>query len=43
VGTLEIIKVQLNDDGSVTPVQTTQVGASVTLDWKEGTNHEVEI
>lgn len=42
-GTLEIIKVQLNDDGSVTPVQTTQVGASVTLDWKEGTNHEVEI
>lgn len=42
-GTLEIIKVQLNDDGSVTPIQTTQVGASVTLDWKEGTNHEVEI
>lgn len=42
-GTLEIIKVQLNDNGSVTPVQTTQVGASVTLDWKEGTNHEVEI
>lgn len=42
-GTLEIIKVQLNDDGSLVPVQTTHVGASVTLDWKEGTTHEVEI
>lgn len=42
-GTLEIIKVALNEDGSLTPIQTTHVGATVTLDWKEGSSHEVEI
>lgn len=40
-GTLEVVKVQLNDDGSLTPIQTTHIGASVTLDWKEGGTHEV--
>lgn len=42
-GTLEIIKVRLNNDGSLTPIQNAHVGASVTLDWKEGNNHEIEI
>ena len=42
-GTLEIIRVQLNDDGSLSPIQNAHVGASVTLDWKEGNNHEIEI
>jgi len=42
-GTLEIIKVQLNEDGSITPVQSPHVGATVTLDWKEGGTHEIDI
>lgn len=42
-GKIEIIKVQLNDDGSLTPVETTHIGASVTLDWKEGSSHEIDI
>jgi len=25
------------------PVTTTDVGATVTLDWKEGSEHEIEI
>lgn len=40
-GTLEIIKVQLNDDGSLSPIQNSHVGVSVTLDWKEGTTQEL--
>ena len=40
-GRLEIIKVQMNDDGSVTVVGNPEVGASVQLDWKEGNEHEL--
>ena len=40
-GTLEIIKVQLNDDGSLVPVQNAMVGVTVTLDWKDGGTHDV--
>ena len=40
-GTMDIIKVQINDDGSVTPVGTTDIGATVTLDWKSGGEHEM--
>ena len=40
-GTLEIIKVQMQDDGSVTAVGNTDVGVSVKLDWKEGNEHEL--
>ncbi len=42
-GTLEIIKCQLNEDGSVTPVQSPHIGATVTLDWKEGGSHDIDI
>jgi len=31
----------MQDDGSLVPVQKTEVGASVTLDWKEGTTQEL--
>ena len=40
-GSLEIIKVQLQDDGSVVVVGNTEVGASVTLDWKEGNSQDL--
>ena len=40
-GSLEIIKVQLQDDGSVVVVGNTEVGASVTLDWKEGNTQDL--
>lgn len=40
-GTMRIIKVWLGDDGSLTPIQTAEVGASVTLDWKDGGIHDV--
>ena len=39
--TLQIIRVYMQDDGSLVPVQKTEVGASVTLDWKEGTTQEL--
>lgn len=39
--TLEIIKVYMMDDGTLVPVQKSMVGASVTLDWKEGGVHDV--
>ena len=42
-GALEIIKVEVHDDGSVVPLENAHVGASVTLDWKEGSSHEVGV
>ena len=42
-GTMEIIKVGINDDGSVIVINNTEVGATVTLDWKEGDEHEIVI
>ena len=42
-GRLEIIKVELHEDGSVVPLANSHVGASVTLDWKAGGEHEIDI
>ncbi len=42
-GRLEIIKCQLNEDGSVTPLQSPHIGATVTLDWKEGGSHDIDV
>lgn len=39
--TLRIIRVYMQDDGSLVPVQKTEVGATVTLDWNEGTTQEL--
>ena len=41
-GTLQIIKAQLQDDGSIIVVENPEVGATVTLDWKEGNTHDIE-
>ena len=41
-GCMRIIKVRMKDDGSVEAV-TPEVGVSVTLDWKPGGSHDVEI
>lgn len=41
--TLEIIKVYMMDDGSLVPEQAAEVGATVTLDWKDGGSHDIEI
>ena len=35
-GQLKIVRLELQLDGSVVPTQGSEVGASVTLDWKEG-------
>lgn len=42
-GDIKIIKCKVEYDGSLVPVATTDVGATVTLDWKEGSEHEIEI
>ena len=42
-GALEIIRVNMNDDGSLEPISNPEVGAAVTLDWKDGGTHEIEI
>ena len=38
-GHLKVLKLQLQDDGQVVPLGSPEVGASVTLDWKEGTEY----
>ena len=40
-GTMEIIKTEVQDDGSVIVVGNAEVGVTVTLDWKEGNEHEL--
>ena len=42
-GDLEIIRCEVQDDGSLMPVGNSHVGASVTLDWKDGGEHEIDI
>ena len=42
-GTLEIIRVKQHKDGSLEPIENTDVGVSVTLDWKDGGTHEIEL
>ena len=40
-GKMEIVKIEVQEDGSVVVVGNAEVGASVTLDWKEGNEHEL--
>ena len=42
-GDLKVIKTKLGDKGVITPIATTEVGATVTLDWKPGGSHDIEI
>lgn len=41
-GELKVLKTKMNNDGSVTPVSAPGVGASVTLDWKNAGEHDLE-
>lgn len=40
-GKMEIVKVEVQDNGAVVVVGNAEVGATVTLDWKEGNEHEL--
>ena len=40
-GKMEIVKIEVQDDGSVIVVGNTDVGVSVKLDWKEGSTQEL--
>lgn len=42
-GTLQIIKAQLQDDGSISVVEDSEVGVAVTLDWKQGGEHDIDL
>lgn len=42
-GQLQIIKLQMNEDGELTPVTNSQIGATVEVDWDNGSNHEIII
>lgn len=42
-GTLRIIKLPMNKQGGLEPDEDQEVGASVTLDWRDGGEHEVEM
>ena len=42
-GRLQIIKLQLQANGEVVPVGDAEMGATVEMDWNEGSDHELEI
>lgn len=43
-GALEIIRVNMGEDGSLEPINDKQeVGVSVKLDWKQGSDYDIEI
>lgn len=42
-GHLKLLKLQLQSDGIVVPIGTGEVGMSVTLDWKDGGTHHIEL
>ena len=42
-GTLTIIRTNLHEDGAIMPIASPEVGASVTLDWKKGGEHNIDI
>ncbi len=42
-GQLKVLRLQLQPDGEVVPIEAPEVGASVTLDWKNGGEHNIEI
>ena len=41
-GQLKVVKTKLQPEGSVVPVGAPEVGASVTLEWKDGGTHTIE-
>ena len=42
-GSLKVIKTQLQPQGEVKPISSGEVGVSVTLDWKNGGEHNIEL
>lgn len=42
-GQLMVLKTKMNDDGSIVPSVDSNVGATVTLDWKDGGHHDIEM
>lgn len=42
-GELRIIQIKMNEDGSLLPVQSTEASVSITLDWKDGGSHEINL
>ncbi len=42
-GQLKVLRLQLQPDGEVKPIAAPEVGATVTLDWKDGGEHNVEL
>ena len=42
-GQLKVVKLELQLDGSVKPLQNPEVGATLTLDWKDGGSHVIDI
>ena len=42
-GRMEIVKIEIQDDGSVVVGGNPEVAITVTLDWKEGDEHEIEL
>lgn len=42
-GQLRIIKLQMNEDGELVPVTGSQIGATVEVDWDNGSSHEIII
>lgn len=42
-GQIVIIKLNMADKGVITPVEDSQVGATVKLDWKHGGEHDIEL
>ena len=44
-GTLRVIKLRMNKDGELTPYEESEkeVGVTVTLDWKDGGGHDIDL
>ena len=42
-GELAILRCDVQDDGSLEPEKNAQVGATVTVDWNSGTDHDIDI
>ena len=42
-GALRIVRLHVDGQGGVQPVQGTEVGVSVTLDWKDGGTHDIDL
>lgn len=42
-GIVRVIKCNMDSDGKIVPEQDSEVGASVELDWNEGSDHDIEL